>query len=406
MRIALLTYSTKARGGVVASLCLAEALARSGHRVDVWTLARGGDAGFFRPVDPAVNVRAVPFPDREGETVGQRVLRSIDTLGAAFRAHTAVGPRGHDSARHDLDDHDHDHAGVYDIVHAQDCISANAVPECVRTVHHLDTFTTPELVACHERALRRPYAHVCVSAAVAAELAAGWGITAAVIPNGVEADRFATAASQQPAAVATRAAWRHRFGRYVLAVGGIEPRKGTLDLVEAMALLRDRATADASERTTGSAPALVIAGGETLFDYRDYRARVLVRAAELGVEPVLLGPVAHTDLPGLVAAADAFAFPSVKEGFGLAAMEALAAGVPVVTRDLPVLREVFGGAARFAATPAELAAELASALATPDPAPRAAGAALAARHSWDAAAAAHLRLYTRLLSTAPRAPAG
>jgi hypothetical protein len=60
-------------------------------------------------------------------------------------------------------------------VHAQDCISANAVDRCVRTVHHLDQFTTPELAACHERAIVRPYAHICVSAAVAAEVEAGWG---------------------------------------------------------------------------------------------------------------------------------------------------------------------------------------------------------------------------------------
>ncbi|OHV44865.1 glycosyl transferase family 1 [Pseudofrankia sp. BMG5.36] len=380
LRIALLTYSTKARGGVVATLCLAEALARAGHRVDVWTLARGGDAGFFRPVDPAVRVRAVPFPDRAGETVGERVLRSIDVLGAAFPAYagTAPGPG--------LGSEGHASAEGYDVVHAQDCISANAVPDCVRTVHHLDSFTTPELVACHERALRRPYAHVCVSAAVAAELAEGWGITATVIPNGVEAGRFAAAAGEDPTARAARAAWRDRLGRYVLAVGGIEPRKGTRDLVEAMALLRPVAT-----------PALVIAGGETLFDYRAYRAEVLARAAELGVEPVLLGSVPHADLPPLVAAADAFAFPSVKEGFGLAAMEALAAGVPVVTRDLPVLREVFAGAVRFAATPADLAAELGAALAAPDRAGRAAGAMLAARHSWDQAAAAHVNLYLGLM---------
>ena len=44
--------------------------------------------------------------------------------------------------------------------------------------------------------------------------------------------------------------------------------------------------------------------------------------------PIVLGPVPDPDLPSLVAAASAFAFPSVKEGFGLAAMEALAAGVP------------------------------------------------------------------------------
>ncbi|MET7762836.1 AIR synthase related protein [Streptomyces sp. NPDC005393] len=66
-------------------------------------------------------------------------------------------------------------------------------------------------------------------------------------------------------------------------------------------------------------------------------------------------PVPDDGLPSLLAAADAFAFPSVKEGFGLAAMEALAAGVPLVLRDLPVLREVFGPAARFSATAEALA---------------------------------------------------
>ena len=61
-------------------------------------------------------------------------------------------------------------------MHAQDCISANAVGRCIRTVHHLDEFTTPELAACHERAIVQPYAHICVSAAVAAEVRDGLGI--------------------------------------------------------------------------------------------------------------------------------------------------------------------------------------------------------------------------------------
>ena len=52
-----------------------------------------------------------------------------------------------------------------------------------------------------------------------------------------------------------------------------------------------------------------------------------------------------------------FALCSTKEGFGLAAMEALAAGVPVVLRDLPVLRDVFGPAALFGADPRGLAAD-------------------------------------------------
>jgi glycosyltransferase involved in cell wall biosynthesis len=79
-------------------------------------------------------------------------------------------------------------------------------------------------------------------------------------------------------------------------------------------------------------------------------------------------------------------------------MEALAAGVPVVTRDLPVLREVFGGAARFADTPAGFATELAAALCGVDQERRTAGRRLARRYGWDAAAAAHVRLYRELLA--------
>jgi glycosyltransferase-like protein len=306
----------------------------------------------------------VPFPDIPDESVGERVLRSISLLRNAFR------PDG------------------YDIVHAQDCISANAAGRCVRTVHHIDHFTTPELAACHERAIRDPYAHVCVSASVAAELRSCWDITATVIPNGVDAARFA--AADDPAVTAP---WRERFGSYVLAVGGIEPRKGSLDLLAAYALLRRPDVR------------LVVAGGETLFDYRDYRAEWDRRAAGLAVPPVVLGPVAHDDLPGLVAGAGVFAFPSTKEGFGLAAMEALAAGVPLVTRDLPVLREVFDGVARFAVDPPGIATALLAALTDRDEPTRQAGRDLALCHTWTAAAQRHLALYERLLSaTAAASP--
>ncbi|MGV0852622.1 MSMEG_0565 family glycosyltransferase [Mycolicibacterium phlei] len=357
MRVALITYSTKPRGGVVHTLNLAEALADLGADVTVWSLARGGDAGFFRPVDPRVTLRLVGFPEVDGESVTERIVRSIDTLRSAFRP---------------VD---------YEIVHAQDCISANAVGPCIRTIHHLDTFTTPILVECHEKAIVAPYARICVSAAVAAEVEAGWGLTPTVIPNGVRADRFIAAAGDAEG----KARWRDRLGRYVLAVGGIEPRKGTLDLVEAYALLRQRVP-DLS---------LVVAGGETLFDYRDYRAQVDRRCAELGVAPVILGPVAEDELPSLVAACEVFAFPSTKEGFGLAAMEALAAGRPVVTRDLPVLREVFGTTVRYASDPAGFAAAMVDALG--DDGHTAAGRELASSLTWEAAARAHLRFYATFL---------
>jgi len=364
VRIALLSYSTKPRGGVVHTLALAEALARAGQDVTVWTLGRDGDTGFFRPVDPRVRLSIVPFDDiGPDEGVGPRILRSIASLRAAFTPE------------------------LYDIVHAQDCISANAIDDCVRTVHHLDQFTTPELIACHERAITRPLGHICVSQAVADELYAGWGIRATVIPNGVDAERFALAAGPDGNATAARQRWRDRLSRYVLAVGGIEPRKGSLDLLEAYALLVE---SDPDLR-------LVIAGGETLFDYRDYRAAWDKRAAELlgpDRNPLVLGSVAHDELPSLVAAAEVFCFPSIKEGFGLAAMEALAAGVPVVTRDLPVLREVFRDAARFAADPGGFADQMLAALRSPG-SHRSSGQALAAHYTWDAAAEAHLRRYAR-----------
>lgn len=358
MRIALLSYSTKPRGGVVHTLALAEALADLGHDVTVWTLARDGDADFFRPVDPRVQKRVVPFPPDPDEDVGPRILRSIRTLAQAFEPHR------------------------YDIVHAQDCISANAVPRCVRTIHHLDHFTTPELAACHEKAILQPYAHVCVSPAVAEEVEAGWGIHPVVIPNGVAAHRFEAAEGSISAA-----SWRRRLGRYVLAVGGIEPRKGSLDLLESFSRLNDPDLE------------LVIAGGETLFDYRDYRAKWDRLAGDLGIHPQVFGSVDHDDLPGLVAGASVFAMTSTKEGFGLAAMEALAAGVPVVARDLPVLRELFGGIAWLADSPPEFARGLRALLDRPDENRKQAGQKHARRYTWQAAAHAHLQLYETLLAS-------
>lgn len=364
MRVALLTYSTKPRGGVVHTLALAEALAGRGHEVEVWTLARGGDAGFFREVDPAVTVRAVPFPEVEGESVGERIDRSITVLGGAF-----------DSAA--------------EVVHAQDCISANAVGERgwahVRTIHHLDAFTTERLIRCHDRAIREPAARICVSAAVAAEVREQYGPAPTVIPNGVAAERFARAAG--PEGAAARARWQGRLGRYVLALGGIEPRKGTIDLLEAYARVRDRYP-DVE---------LVLGGGETLFDYRPYRARFEERARELGVEPVLLGTLPDDEVPPLVAGAEVLGFVSTKEGFGLAALEALAAGVPVIARDIPVIREVFGDAVHRAPGTVEgIASGLDTMLAGARPDPRR-GRALAASFTWGRAAELHERFYRHVL---------
>lgn len=364
MRIGLLTYSTRPRGSVVHTLALAEALAELEHEVYVYALDRGG-RGLFRGVDARVEVKVVECPSPDD--LEERVLRSIAALGAA------VDPADHD------------------VLHAQDCIAANALPGSVRTVHHLESFTSPALVTCHERALASPSSYVCVSAPVAEELSEGWGISASVIPNGVEAERFAAAASD--AGEDARREWRERLGEgpVVLTVGGIEPRKGSIDLLDAVARLRKKRPE----------ARLVVAGGETLFDYRDYRASWEERRAELDLDVEVLGTVEHDQLPALVACADVFALASVREGFGMAAMEALAAGTPVVLRDEPVLRSVFDGCALFARTPRGIGDALLAVLDSDSTARGECGRALATRHTWRAAAEAHVEHYRAALEAEP-----
>jgi hypothetical protein len=96
------------------------------------------------------------------------------------------------------------------------------------------------------------------------------------------------------------------------------------------------------------------------------------------------------DFPSSGWRADVFYFPSVKERFGLAAVKPW----PPASRSSPrppVLHEVFRDAVRFASSPAGFADAMRAALRSPG-SHRSAGQALAAQYTWDAAAAAHLRL--------------
>ena len=111
------------------------------------------------------------------------------------------------------------------------------------------------------------------------------------------------------------------------------------------------------------------------------------------------------------AAADVLAFPSTKEGFGLAALEAMTAGLPVVASDLPVFREWMVPGRDALAAPVGDAAVLADLLgAVLDDAAlrerlREAGRRLASTYSWSASARRHLDLY-RMATTGIRDHAG
>ena len=151
---------------------------------------------------------------------------------------------------------------------------------------------------------------------------------------------------------------------------------------------------------------LAIIGGHSFQDHTPYRSRVLESMAaldlELGRDVVLVGTVPDDELPAWYHAADAFAFPSVNEGFGLAVLEAMAAGLPVVLTDLPVFAEYLRfGEDALAVTPGDDEA-LAGALATlaSDHAVRTMlrdrGREVAARYDWDTTARQHVAIYDAL----------
>ena len=142
----------------------------------------------------------------------------------------------------------------------------------------------------------------------------------------VRADRARAAA---PAAPATGRA--DRF--VVLTVGGIEPRKGSVNL-----LRRCRCCAGAGPARLCSSSA-AIRSRTTAPTATSVIASMADLDLELGRDVVLLGTVPDDEMPEWYRSADAFAFPSVNEGCGLAVLEAMAADLPVVASDIPVLRE-------------------------------------------------------------------
>jgi alpha-1,3-rhamnosyl/mannosyltransferase len=119
---------------------------------------------------------------------------------------------------------------------------------------------------------------------------------------------------------------------YVLTVGTLEPRKNLSTLFAAFAGL---------PKTLRQRFPLVVVGMKGWkYDELLGEARALVDAGELR----FLGYLEDSQMPVLYAGAAAFCYPSRYEGFGLPALEAMAAGVPVLTSNATSLPEVVGAA--------------------------------------------------------------
>lgn len=123
-------------------------------------------------------------------------------------------------------------------------------------------------------------------------------------------------------------------GGYLLHVGTVEPRKNLVRLVQAYGAVW--------EKRPLSTPPLVLAGATGWF-FRE----VFEEIERLGLKEQMkfIGRVADVDLPALYNGALFLAYPSLYEGFGLPALEAMACGTAVLTSNVSSLPEVVEDAA-------------------------------------------------------------
>ncbi len=112
----------------------------------------------------------------------------------------------------------------------------------------------------------------------------------------------------------------------VLSVGELSPRKNQKIIIEALGTLNDKIKRQY---------VFVICGTAVVNSTMEKELKQT--ASELGVRIFLAGH--RLDVPEINACADVAVIPSIREGFGMAGVEALASGVPVVGSDVQGIRE-------------------------------------------------------------------
>lgn len=172
---------------------------------------------------------------------------------------------------------------------------------------------------------------------------------------------------------------------FVLTLSSLAPHKNLRMLLDAW-----------RRRQEGRPGSLVIAGGQT----KDVAS--LARGLAIGDDVqgvVVTGHVSDAEFRALATACQAFVFPSLYEGFGLPALEAMACGAPVIAADRTSLPEVVGAAGTLLDPTDESAWEeqVGRALAAaPRDRPHGPSLERAAGFSWERSAAAYAALYRRL----------
>jgi glycosyltransferase involved in cell wall biosynthesis len=139
-----------------------------------------------------------------------------------------------------------------------------------------------------------------------------------VAPNGVDVSRFSPDAKHCIHGLPQK---------YILFVGSLQPRKNLQTLLRAWHEIKNEF----------SDLWLVIAGDAGMVFAKSH--------LPAGERTMLLGYVNEKELPGIYAKATLFVLPSLDEGFGLPALEAMACGVPVIVSDGGALPETVGDSA-------------------------------------------------------------
>ncbi len=299
MRIAMLTYSTKPRGGVVHALNLSEAISDLGNEVHLFSLKKKGEKGFshgfYRKTKVPYKISSFSPKGRTVGDVKQMIKTYVKSLPLDF-----------------------------DIYHSQDCVGANALfrlkksgklkAPTVRTVHHVDEFRGKTLRDFQEKSIALLDEKITVSKYWKKALKRDFGVDAHLVYNGIDTKKFnmkggGTKAKSAPS---------------ILYVGGLEARKGVEYLILAMELI-NREVPDAKLTIIGRP-------GLTSGEFYDEREMFSNLAERIGIRKniVFKDFVSGGMLLQHYSKCDVFALPSRMEGWGLTLMEAMAFGKPVV----------------------------------------------------------------------------
>jgi glycosyltransferase involved in cell wall biosynthesis len=190
--------------------------------------------------------------------------------------------------------------------------------------------------------------------------------------------------------------------RFLLYVGGLSPHKNLLRLVEAFAR--------AAQGGAGAEVRLVLTGDlHDVFHTHVPAIRAAIARHEIGHRVLLTGFVPDEDLVFLYNRAYALVQPSLLEGFGLPAVEAMACGTPVLSSRAGSLPEVVGEAGLYfdPTDVGSMTAAIDAMLADPDRRNALAWRALerSTRFTWDAAARTLLDGFAELESAPHHEPA-